>query len=227
VIGILFLLSKMSFWDFSILKDTIFWFFSVALVMFFNANNINSNSYFFDIARDSVKWTIILEFITNFYTFSLPIELILIPILIVVAFTQAFAEVYKERKDYEQANKFLKNVLSFIGTVIILFSLYKTIVSYKQLFTVDNLKSLLLPIVLTVLIIPFIYLLSVGINYENLFLRVRFMTNDAHLKKKIKWKIFLRAKLSLSKLLRISKRINKADLYSDDDLEHYMINLLG
>lgn len=229
VSAIIFILYKFAFWEKDLLKDTLFWFFSVASVMFFNANKVETINFFSKNIREAIKWTFILEFILNFYSFSLPLELVLVPLLILIAATQAFAEVSpKKVANQEQVVKLLQNILSIFGIVTIIFVTYKTILEYKVLFTILNLKSLLLPVVLTISFLPFIYFLAVGIKYEMLFLHLKFMINDKNLRKRIKWRIFLAATFNLTKLQNISKRVKKAGFYDkeNDNLNAYIKSIL-
>jgi hypothetical protein len=46
VIALIFLRHKLGTWDKSLLKDTIFWFFTVALVLFFTINKAKDTSFF-------------------------------------------------------------------------------------------------------------------------------------------------------------------------------------
>src|SRR5690242_2907594 len=53
---LLYALYKLSFWDFSLLKDTIFWFSTTALVCFFTINKAKNNNYFKGIIKENLKW---------------------------------------------------------------------------------------------------------------------------------------------------------------------------
>ena len=93
VFGIVLILYKLTFWKGDLMKDTVFWFLSVASIMFFNINKVESKQYFKNHIYETIKWTIILEFVMNFYTFTLPTELFLLPFIILVSATKTFAEV--------------------------------------------------------------------------------------------------------------------------------------
>lgn len=80
---ITWMICRVGLWDFPLLKDTVFWFFTVASVTFFNINKADDLNFFKDIVLDSVKLTVIVEFLVNFYTFSLWIEFIIVPLVII------------------------------------------------------------------------------------------------------------------------------------------------
>ena len=77
---IILALALIGFWDLSLLKDTILWTAFVGFLLLMKTDKINSEkNYLKTIILDSFKGVIIIEFIANFYSFSLITELILIP----------------------------------------------------------------------------------------------------------------------------------------------------
>lgn len=133
--------------------------------------------------------------------------------------TQAFSQTNKKN---EQVTKLLTNIINIIGTTYFLHVIYKTLLDYKNVFTLHNLNSLVLPIFLTALILPFYYLLAVIMQYEELFICAEFMTNDKKKSKVLKREIVMKAKLNLNKIKSIKNNINKFDLYHSTDNKHYI-----
>lgn len=219
---ILFLLYKLELWNFSLLKDTLFWFFTTALVLLFNINKAKTSGYFKNIIKENIKWAIAVEFIVNFYTFSLLKELVLVPSMIFLASIQAVASTDKKNI---QVSKLLGNILSFIGILLIAFIVYKTFTNYQEILTFHTLFSFLLPPFLTVLLIPFLYLLAIYMNYEELFVRIKFLTNDNKRKQLLKREILLVANINLSRLILISKNLNKFNWYHSTETKSYIKSL--
>lgn len=216
---ILFLLYKLELWNFSLLKDTLFWFFTTALVLLFNINKAKTEGYFKNIIKENIKWAISVEFIVNFYTFSLLKELVLVPSMIFLATIQAVASTDKKNI---QVSKLLGNILSIIGILLIAFIVYKTFTNYQEILTFHTLFSFLLPPFLTVLLIPFLYLLAIYMNYEELFVRINFLTNDNKRKQLLKREILLAANINLSRLILISKNLNKFNWYHSTETKSYI-----
>ena len=143
--------------------------------------------------------------------------------LLLLAVTQAYAEVYnKKQSDYTQIINIIKNILSFIGICFVLYAFYKTVIDYKEIFSIHSIKELLLPLVLTTLYIPFLYLLALYINYEELFVRIGFNTDDKNSKRKLKKEIFRVAKFNLNKLDKLSNNLIRYKLYQTDDIREYI-----
>lgn len=216
---IIYIFYKLNIWDSSLNKDSIFWFIGSALILFFNINEAKNINYFKSIIKDSIKLTIVIEFIVNFYVFNLWAELAILPFLVFIAMMQAYAETDKK---YKSVESILKSVLSYFGIALLVFILYKTVTEFGSLFSINNLKSILLPPIFTILLLPFIYIVALYSNYETLFIRIDFMSNDIALKKALKRNIFLIANLSLSKLNSISNKLYKSDIYHNKDLFNYL-----
>lgn len=222
VIGIIFLFYKAHLWDKSLLKDTFFWFFGVALVLSYKSGQAKDFAFFKEIVKDSIKWIIIIEFLVNFYTFSLFIEILLLPIIVIIALLQTISETDKK---LEAVTKLMKNITAIFGLFLLTYVSYKTFTNSKALLDLNNLFPFILPIILTIIVLPFIYLLALYINYETLFVRIRCMSKENIIKRHLKKEIFLSANVNLEKLLRISKKLNNYDLSKSDDIKEYIQSL--
>lgn len=217
--GIILLLKNLEVWQTSNLKDVLFWLFSVGLILVFKINEAKSNAYFKGIFLSAIKWTIVLEFIVNLYSFSLLTEIIILPVLVFLAMTQAVAEMDEKHK---VVSKFLQNVIAIAGLTIFSYPLYKTIVNFDDVLTFQNLVSFLLPSTITVLFIPFVYFLALYSTYESYFIHLDFMTVKKDKVKETKKLILRIANINLDKLLRIKKNFEKRVFYDDTVLKDYV-----
>lgn len=219
---IVWILAAIRLFNYSLVKDLVFWFFSFALVSFFSINNAATNSYFKEVLKDCLKWTILVEFLVNFYTLSLVAELILFPVIGIVVLTKAYAQT---KEEYGPVNKFLSNVLTLTGLGYFLYVLYKTVTEYEILLSWQTLYSFLFPVVLTICFIPFLYLVVVYMTYELLFIKLNRMAHGEITAEKLKWETFKVAGISLRKINLIDKRIRKFDLYDSGDVVSYIRKL--
>jgi len=208
-----FILYKLNLWEITMLKDTVIWTFGFGFVALFNTNKVNDSKYFRNVFFHAIKWTIAIEYLVNFFTFSLAIELILVPIIVLAGMMQAFASFDTKHKQVENLMK--KFLLLFSGFVF-LFSLYKTIQQHSELFTFENLKSFLLPVYLTITFLPFMYFYNLLVKYEELWVRLKFIIRNKRDRKRIKRRILFVANLNIDKLTSISKNIVKpVNVYHD------------
>ena len=217
--GIILLLQNLEVWQSSNLKDVLFWLFSVGLILVFKINEAKSNAYFKGIFLSAIKWTILLEFIVNLYSFSLLTEIIILPVLVFLAMIQAVAEMDEKHK---VVSKFLQNVIALAGLSIFSYSLYKTVINFEAVLTFQNLVSFLLPSTITILFVPFVYFLALYSTYESYFIHLDFMTVKKDKVKETKKLILRIANINLDKLLRIKKNFEKRVFYDDTNLKEYI-----
>ena len=217
--GIIILFKNLEVWQNSNLKDVLFWLFTVGLILVFKINDAKSNAYFKGIFLSAIKWTIVLEFVVNLYSFSLFTEIIILPVLVFLALTQAVAEMDEKHK---VVSKFLQNIIAIAGLSIFSYSLYKTVINFDSVLTFQNLVSFLLPSTITILFIPFVYFLALYSTYESYFIHLDFMTIKKDKVKETKKLILRIANINLDKLLRIKKNFEKRVFYDDTDLKSYI-----
>ena len=210
---IVLLLYRSGQWDKQLLKTTIFWFFGTASVLLFHFDKAKEKGYFKRIIKDSFKFIIFVSFLGNLYCFSLPVELILIPLALFISLAQVLAE--KEKK-YADVNKILTNTLTVAGFIVLCIVLYKTTINYKSVFTIENLKEIFLPPVLTILFLPFIYLIALYSTYEMLFLCLNFFAKDATRKRLLKREIIMVGNFNLNRLNTISSNLYRPELYETE-----------
>lgn len=179
------LLAKIGIWDWLLLKDTVYWFLAVALVLLMNANKANQEKRFFiKILKDNLKVILVLEFILTLYTFNLITEIILVPILVFIGIMSAVSDLKKECLPVKKLFDF---ILSLIGIFFIIFALGKVFGDSQNIINSQNLKTFILPPLLTVAFIPFVYFFALIMAYETLFVRLNiFNKNNSDLTKSTK-----------------------------------------
>ena len=200
-------------------KDFVFWIFAVALVQIFNVTNAKKSDYFKTIIVQSVTFTVLVEFIINFYSFHLVVELLLLPILLLLTTLKAVSDTDKK---YNAISKLLENIFAVLGFTFIGYSIYKTIINYDNFFTLLTLKDFVFPILLTIVFIPFLYFLALYIAYESYFIHLDFMTVKKEKVKIVKRLILRRANFSLETLNRIRRHFHKKVFYDNTDLDTYI-----
>ena len=221
VFFLIFILNVLGFWNFSLLKETMYWYFGVAFISLVRANKVNQDEeYFKKMFSDNMKLIVLLEFITALYSFSLIVELILVPIMLFIAMLSAFTEV---KKDYSQVKKVVNWILSLFGIIIIIFSVYKISTEFKSFASINNLTTFLLPPILTFLFVPFIYFFALLMSYEIFFVRLNFFIKDKSTRRYTKWKIFTSFHFRLRQLNKFSKEYYKINEECNSDIKKAII----
>jgi hypothetical protein len=201
---------KVGFWKTFLLKDTLVWFFGFAFVNYVNINKTNEDVGFFKkILIDNLKLFVVIQFVVNMYVFSLPLELLITPITALIVGMQAVSS-YKEK--YKTAQKILNGILSTIGFIFIIFSFSKAFVNSNNFFSSITFYKMILPLILSIPLLPFIYLLALGMLYETTFIRLSikkyYKTNLKH----IKFKLITTCHFNLNRLKRFQKIMFEYDL---------------
>lgn len=202
---LLFILHLVGIWNMAHITTTILWVICVGFVMLFENSKANNESFFKNSVKANLKVLVVFEFIINFYVFSFWVELLLVPISGILGGLMGIAAV---KKEYASLQKSLNNFVAIIGSLLVGYALYMTINDYKNLFTLNNFESFILPILLTIMFLPFVYLWALYANYETLFIRLQFFVNDKSLLPYLKKQSFLAFRLNLWSLNKWANHIN-------------------
>ncbi|MDD2495083.1 MAG: hypothetical protein PHE29_07825 [Tissierellia bacterium] len=207
-------MSYLHIWNDIFWKDAIFWFFT-SFIMLFSANHAsNDKDHYKKEFIKLFKVESLVIFITSLHSFSLVIEIMLIPIVSLIVILETFCSTDKE---YNQVNKVFKTIITFIGLFIIYLSIIDIISNPERYYKVTNLYSFTLPILLTILYIPFLYTFSLYMVYENLFVSLKiFLKNTVKFSDKIR--ILFICGTSISNVKKIQNRISIDNVRSRKEL---------
>jgi len=197
-----YFLSHLGLWNITLLKDTLFWFFTAGtLTMFKYVTAKNGDIPVKELLFDNLKLIVILEFILNSFTLALWVELVIVPVITVVFMMNAYVEATKgDRK----VAKLLGGIQAVFGLALIGHALYSAVVDYRSLGTFDTLRSFLLPILLSSAIIPVAYLMALYSNYESLFIGFKIgKSRKRSLVWYCKWRVMLYCGLSTKKIAHL------------------------
>lgn len=222
---IIYLLNKFSIWEVSLYKDFIYWFLTTGIVLFFNANNLNTIKDFVRVILTAISLTIVLEFIVGFYNFSLIWELIIIPIVTFISLLSLVAEMKKDEPNTKIVANILIGILTIIGFGVLIYSVYQLSTNYIDFFTISNLKSFLLPPIFTLLFLPLIYFTVLYIKYERAFMNLRrYQFLSADRKRKIRISILKYANVNFKYVENANKIIlfRKRELQNETDIKRYL-----
>ena len=220
-IGILtMVLAKIGFWQWDQAKDTVLWTLGSAGVFLFRSNDAGDEEKFFSkIIYENIGFAAILEFIINFYTFPLWVEIFFVPFVAILVVIETYTGLQHE-EDMKKIQRFVTGLLVFIGGVVLFFTIKKFINHWYSLVNTRILFDYLLPFVFTIGVIPYIYIFALLIEYEILFVRVDFFTMEKALSRYIKLRIFLSCNFHLYKLHRFAKSIGIIQFSSKSEAAH-------
>lgn len=191
-------------WNADHLPITVLWCVFVAFVMLFDFTRANDSNFFKNTYRDNIKALILLEFIVNLYVFSLWVELFLVP---VTAILSAMIAISETDEKYEITKKILTYAMSIIGLVFIVHAIYIISRDFNSFATLENLENFYLPILFSILFMPFVYMFALVSGYEMFFIRLSFFVENNSVLKYAKMKTVFTFKLNLWQLNEWSKYV--------------------
>lgn len=190
ILLIVFFLYRVHIWDNSQLNATLIWGATSAFSMFFKLNKINEDKMFFKKAIiENFKLTVLIDFIVNLNVFSLWFELIFIPCTFMLG---AMIAISSRDEKHKLVEKLLNGVAIFLGFSLIIYSLWQIYIHFDNFFTLQKLRDFTVPILLSILYLPFVYLLALYSAYEEVFIRLQFVIKDQSLHSYAKYLLITR-----------------------------------
>jgi len=171
--------------------------------MLFNYEKISKD--FKKYLKDQFGLIIILEFIAGFYAFNIIGELILVPLIIFLSMIKAVAAT---KKEWLSVKKLTDGFIAAIGIYVLLFSVSRMVGDLNSFATIHTLKTFLLPIIFTLIYLPFVYVVALFAEYEMLFVRLEhvWFKNNKTLIKYAKRQVFNMCLLDLRKVKKLSTK---------------------
>lgn len=196
-----YLLSVISIWNVNYLKGTIYWCFGSAFMLFLNVNMANENpNHFRNILKGNVKITCVIQYIVGLHVFSFFVELVVIPILSLLAIVKAVAE---RKEAYRSVDKLINLIFVSYGCLLFMLSIINIYQNAKTYLDLKQLIDFVMPILYTILILPLLYLFALKMAYEDLFVRLKiFNRENPKMLRRAQWLVFLKFNLQLGKMNR-------------------------
>ncbi|EKQ50716.1 MAG: hypothetical protein B655_2452 [Methanobacterium sp. Maddingley MBC34] len=219
ILLILYLLYLIGLFNVNLIKDAIFWFLVGAIPLFFKANDINKKyeNFFRNNAIKFITLSSILGFLfINFYTFNITIELIFISVLVVIALLIA---VSKTDEKYKPAEKFFSIVFSILVIYLILNFIYNLFINPNGFLNINTGITYILPAILTITLMPYIYALALYIEYDTFYLRLRAVIKDSKTRKYVLKKVFIRYNLHFFGLTAFLSEFRIFEINKSEDID--------
>jgi hypothetical protein len=82
---------------------------------------------------------------------------------------------------YIVVQKLMNNIAAYVGLSLLVYACWQVYIHFNQITTFETLRSFIIPILFSILYLPFIYIAIVYIAYENVFIRLQFVIKDISL----------------------------------------------
>jgi len=195
-------------WSLSNLKETIYWFiFSGVIIAFKTIIDEKTVRPIRKIIKELFAFTIILEFIVNTYVFNLLVELFFVPTIAILTAVYIYATI---KTEYKKVEKIIGTLLTIIGIVMIIHATIQIYHDFDKFGRFDTLIDFIIPPVLTISILPAIYLFMLYAYYELIFIRIDLMLNSKEMQRYAMKLLILHCGFKVSKVKHMLKfRVNQ------------------
>lgn len=192
--GLYFLLKNFSVWDKALNKDGILWVATYGVYNLIYFTKISENNLVKNLLSQQFRLTMIVGFFINSYCFPFWGEIIFLPLTligVVISFT-------------EKGVKLGKFMLLLLFVFSFMYSVVEAINSNWKIFTVFSLNIFLLPTLLYLANIPFVYALALISEYNKIYVKINYHISDTIIKKELKYLIFKSAHFHLHSIKKIN-----------------------
>ena len=157
-------------WKQNLLTGTILWFLFSGLVLVFFQVRTDSNQSIWRLAVvDQLKAIVLVHYLVNTYTFAFLFELLLVPVLTAVVLTDVVAKRDAKNSGVAALTTWLHTLL---GVGILARATHQAVSHSDPFQALDALRAVMLPLVLSTVLVLFIYLLSLVLAYDHLLLKI-------------------------------------------------------
>ncbi len=213
---IAYLLAKIKLWNVGQLKNTILWYICVASVSLFKLNSISEDPYYFkNELKSQIKLIVIIEFVVSFYSFSLLAEFFIIPFAVFIGALLAISE---RKEEHKPVAVIINNLLSCIGILSLIYCSYQLVTNFSDFAKIETLFDFIVPIILSVALLPLIFIMALYIRYEQILIKIHFYTDNKQIIRYGKLKALINFKLNHKELNKWLLSVCASDFESKEKI---------
>lgn len=170
VVAVVWCLWRCGLWEFALLKTTLRWYLlTVVVLMSKSLRAVDHPDFFKKIVFENFRLAVVLEFLSDKFVFDLPYEMIFIPVI-----SAAVILLFVAKRNTEDSIlvKPLSTVVEGTGLALLAFILSAAWTHFAELRTIESLKEILLPPVLTLSFLPALYVFALWVHCETKFVMI-------------------------------------------------------
>lgn len=213
---IVYLLAEWELWNIDQLKNTVFWFFSVGLLSIYNLEKTKTDTKFLKNSLvGNLKLLAILQFVVGIYNLPLLAEIFVVLLMVVVGMMTSIAE-----SDFKflAVKKFLSGIAITFGLFTLAYTAYMLATDFKELGQEKTFYDFVVPALLTVMYLPFVFAMMTYSTYEAVFVRLQFTVQNRRLRHLAKLYAVALINLKLGDLRRWADHIARVEVVSHKQL---------
>ena len=185
---VVFILERIDVWNVGQLKNTILWFVFIAFVQLLKTTKVSEPIEFLRESLNSqLKLIVLIEFLVAFHSYSFVVELILVSLLTFLSCCSAFAV----KPEHEPVKKLVDVIIAILGLFLLIDSLLSIYSEPTKFFSIGTFRDFLVPMLLSVSLLAYIYCFYYFLAYERAFLKAKIYTKSKPLQRYAKIQSFI------------------------------------
>lgn len=162
-------------WNSTLSADTALWFVTAGLVLYGSFTDVSKHRRFFRRQTGAaLGLSTLAEGYTELAVFSLPVELLIQPIVTLIVCVGVVAEM---KQEHRPAKRVTDGCLTIFGLWVLMFVTTRLIATWGELDKDGLLFQLALPVWMTIGLLPYVYLVGLIASYEVAFLHADWKSN--------------------------------------------------
>lgn len=224
-LGEVYLLRQIGWWSLANLKTTILWIITFAFVSMFEVATAGKRKANFKrVAGEILSVTGVLTFVAELHSFSLATELVAIPIVTLLGLMTAIAD---HDAKHAPVAKILTTLSAIIGFGYLGFSVWMSIAEWQKTASSDTALEFLIPLILSVGFLPFLYAWLIYVAYNHTFTTLGVFGLDKSLVPRARWLAATRIRDDTDLLERWHRAIQQSRPSTREELDHSLSALLA
>ncbi len=204
------LLWQVGLWEWANLKTTLLWGLTFAFVTMMDVAKLETEPRpLRRLGKEAVNATALIVFVAEFYTFPLWGELILVPLLVMIG---GMIVVGESMPNAAPAVRLLTFLQVLAGSSLLIYSLGHIVQELRDFATLATARELAVPMLLSLMFLPFLYLLILWVSYENASLRLRATMGDRKLRRYAIWRGMAAARTDMDLFRRLMRNIQQEEM---------------
>lgn len=171
-------LSEANLWSLLDLKSTLYWGAGFLLVSTYRAMRSPEQLEVGSIIKALFGTTVVVEYVAEYQTFPLWIELLLTPVLLLAVLVAGMAKDHQER-----AKRFAEGALIVFGIVVLSHGIFAIASEWRGFISLRTAADFSIPIILSLMSLPLLVSLAAYAAYQTAFMLVRLHVKDAGLQR--------------------------------------------
>lgn len=168
--------AQVGLWGWALASDTLTWLFVSGWAVWASFARVNSEpDFFMTHLRQIIGWSILVEVLLDFAALPLILELALVPLLVLLGAMQAYA---RSDEQYATVGRLATGCLAFTGFGLMIVGGASLVAEFEQLEWAVLGRRLVLPIWLTVAVLPYVYLLGVYTAYDSVLRQIAWRSSQ-------------------------------------------------